>query len=305
MVTVDPHSTSGTGPFRLLSAVLAVLTVLSPQIIAREALNFSHTQKHMDPDAGRTSFAAMQKSETTSVRKGKKGLPAPAAEEKSKPAPATVKQAVTSTPANRTGSVIAKNTAPRTTKRVEPPPSKTVAETTRKQPAKGEPRVERNADLRTESRTESRTQPRPELKTEARTEARTEPKTEPHIQPRPEPIAAEADPDRPPQILAATDRIEVIEWGSRPNAANPSAASGTSNRSTGRVNVSTRKIEVAIDTPRVIQIQQALAARGFLIGEPTGVYDDATTDAMRRFQIAERIDATGYPTAHSLKRLGL
>ena len=40
-------------------------------------------------------------------------------------------------------------------------------------------------------------------------------------------------------------------------------------------------------------------------GEPTGLYDEATVEAMRQFQTMSRIDVTGYPTAHSLKRLGL
>jgi hypothetical protein len=37
----------------------------------------------------------------------------------------------------------------------------------------------------------------------------------------------------------------------------------------------------------------------------TGEYDDATIEAMRRFQTQQKIPVTGYPTAHALKRLGL
>jgi len=54
-----------------------------------------------------------------------------------------------------------------------------------------------------------------------------------------------------------------------------------------------------------MQIQQALNQRGFYFGEMTGVYDAETIEAMRRFQISQKISATGYPTAHALKRLGL
>ena len=60
-----------------------------------------------------------------------------------------------------------------------------------------------------------------------------------------------------------------------------------------------------IESKRVIEIQEALAQKGFYTGPPTGTYDEATFDAMRRFQISNRIDVTGYPTAHALKRLGL
>ena len=69
--------------------------------------------------------------------------------------------------------------------------------------------------------------------------------------------------------------------------------------------VSSRRYEVEIDPNRVLQIQQALISRGFLAGEPTSVYDEVTIEAMRLFQISQKIDATGYPTAHALKRLGL
>jgi peptidoglycan hydrolase-like protein with peptidoglycan-binding domain len=60
-----------------------------------------------------------------------------------------------------------------------------------------------------------------------------------------------------------------------------------------------------MDSARVVQIQQALARQGYYSGEMSGVYDEATVDAMHRFQLAQRIGATGYPTAQALKRLGL
>ncbi|MGE0883605.1 MAG: peptidoglycan-binding protein [Blastocatellales bacterium] len=63
--------------------------------------------------------------------------------------------------------------------------------------------------------------------------------------------------------------------------------------------------KVNIDSMRVIQIQQALTSQGFYSGETTGVYDQNTIEAMRRFQASNKIAATGYPTAHALKRLGL
>ena len=67
----------------------------------------------------------------------------------------------------------------------------------------------------------------------------------------------------------------------------------------------TRRRNVNIDESRVLQIQQALNERGFYLGEMTGDYDAETIEAMRRFQISKKISATGYPTAHALKRLGL
>ena len=55
---------------------------------------------------------------------------------------------------------------------------------------------------------------------------------------------------------------------------------------------------------RVIQIQKALKERGFFSSEPTGIYDDETIDGMKAFQAKERIDVTGYPTAHALRGWG-
>jgi peptidoglycan hydrolase-like protein with peptidoglycan-binding domain len=56
---------------------------------------------------------------------------------------------------------------------------------------------------------------------------------------------------------------------------------------------------------RVMEIQLALKERKFLAGQPTGVYDAQTVSAMKAFQTAHQIEATGYPTARALHRLGL
>lgn len=126
------------------------------------------------------------------------------------------------------------------------------------------------------------------------TPARIEPAPAPKVE------ASRAEEPIPPPLLAASDRIEVVEWGTKPS-------SGTLLPAPPPLKplVSTRRYEVDIDPARVLQIQQALITRGFLSGEPTSVYDEATIEAMRLFQLSQKIDATGYPTAHALKRLGL
>lgn len=70
-------------------------------------------------------------------------------------------------------------------------------------------------------------------------------------------------------------------------------------------NVSSKRVSVSMDTERITEIQEALMSKGFYAGTPTGEWDAATVEAMRRFQISQKIDVTGYPTAHSLKKLGL
>lgn len=105
------------------------------------------------------------------------------------------------------------------------------------------------------------------------------------------------------------DRIEVIESGS--DAANKLFATHSTRASYTPVSASTmppvskRKLEVSMDSARVTEIQQALIKQGYYTGEPTGTWDDTTYESMRRFQFEHKVDVTGYPTAHSLKLLGL
>ncbi len=117
--------------------------------------------------------------------------------------------------------------------------------------------------------------------------------------------SSQADPDLP-------DNIEVFEHGSPSSEAQERMFSLPSPRNPATPRTATHSLStpikhknVGMDSTRVMEIQQALNSRGFYQGERTGVYDDATIDAMRRFQATEKIPVTGYPTAHALKRLGL
>jgi Putative peptidoglycan binding domain len=113
----------------------------------------------------------------------------------------------------------------------------------------------------------------------------------------------------PESYPIAPDRIEVIESGaeSAPDLSRhlnpPSPRSNTPQ--TSDIVVPSRRKGVKIDESRALQIQQALKKRGFYTEELSGVYDQTTIEAMRRFQVDQKIPATGYPTAHALKRLGL
>lgn len=112
-------------------------------------------------------------------------------------------------------------------------------------------------------------------------------------------------PDPSPRIVP--DRIEVLEYGSTNSnelskLLSPPQPSSQLSSDVGTITPS-RKVN--IDVMRVIQIQQALASKGFYSGETSGNYDESTIDAMRRFQSSNKISVTGYPTAHALKRLGL
>jgi len=56
---------------------------------------------------------------------------------------------------------------------------------------------------------------------------------------------------------------------------------------------------------RISEIQQALAKNGSYAGEPSGKWDDATVDAMRKFQESHGLSPTGKLDAKTLQQLGL
>jgi len=58
-------------------------------------------------------------------------------------------------------------------------------------------------------------------------------------------------------------------------------------------------------TDRISEIQQALAKNGSYAGEPNGKWDDATVDAMKKFQESHGLNATGKVDAKTLQQLGL
>ncbi len=124
------------------------------------------------------------------------------------------------------------------------------------------------------------------------------------------PRRAETPPPGNPVIVP--DKIEVIETGpadaetlSRFFNLRKSSDSAMAFTNVTSSSNSIKRIKVSMDSDRISEIQQALANRGFLETEPTGVYDDSTVDAMSRFQKSQKIRVTGYPTAHALNRLGL
>ena len=56
---------------------------------------------------------------------------------------------------------------------------------------------------------------------------------------------------------------------------------------------------------RIRDIQSALNREGALNGQPTGKWDDATVDAMRKFQESHGLSPTGKIDALTLNKLGL
>ena len=68
---------------------------------------------------------------------------------------------------------------------------------------------------------------------------------------------------------------------------------------------SVRPASSGIPTERVTEIQRALIKEGYLEGQATGQYDDATIAAMKQFQTDNGFPASGLPSAYTLKKLGV
>lgn len=60
-----------------------------------------------------------------------------------------------------------------------------------------------------------------------------------------------------------------------------------------------------IPAERVAEIQNALIKAGYMDGPASGLYDDATIDAMKQFQAKNGLSQTGLPSAPLLKKLGV
>lgn len=56
---------------------------------------------------------------------------------------------------------------------------------------------------------------------------------------------------------------------------------------------------------RIKEIQEALAKSGAYSGKPSGKWDGATVEAMKRFQAGQGLNPTGKMDAKSLQKLGL
>jgi hypothetical protein len=123
-------------------------------------------------------------------------------------------------------------------------------------------------------------------------------------------VAEERIADAPKLPIARPDRVEVIEPHSPQleqlqalRNTRPLPSYGAIVTRTGTP-PAVRK-DLNIPQQRVFEIQYELAKRGFFAAEPNGLYDDTTVAAMWEFQKNYGLPATGYPTAHALKRLGL
>jgi peptidoglycan hydrolase-like protein with peptidoglycan-binding domain len=75
--------------------------------------------------------------------------------------------------------------------------------------------------------------------------------------------------------------------------------------SRGKAKGKGKRGQQAIDSPRAREIQEALIQQNYLKGEPSGKWDDATQEAMKRYQAAQGWQAKTVPDSRALIKLGL
>lgn len=91
-----------------------------------------------------------------------------------------------------------------------------------------------------------------------------------------------------------------------------SKSTSTSAHSTGSKNKKSRKSatkrthgQQKIDQKRTLEIQEALIREHYLDGKPTGVWNDATQQAMQKYQADNNWQSKTTPDARALIKLGL
>jgi peptidoglycan hydrolase-like protein with peptidoglycan-binding domain len=84
-----------------------------------------------------------------------------------------------------------------------------------------------------------------------------------------------------------------------------SKASNAAHRSNKKSRKTRARGQKNIDGERARQIQEALVREHYMSGSPTGKWDDATQQAMRRYQAAQGWQSKSVPDSRALIRLGL
>jgi sulfite reductase alpha subunit-like flavoprotein len=118
-------------------------------------------------------------------------------------------------------------------------------------------------------------------------------------------------------VLLAATMSRAVEAKTDTKAATnaPAAQSHVSTRSRSATSKSKRsrrsaanrrsKGQQKIDSQRALEIQQALIREHYLTGKPTGVWNDATQQAMQRYQADNNWQSKTTPDARALIKLGL
>lgn len=98
----------------------------------------------------------------------------------------------------------------------------------------------------------------------------------------------------------------LMSGAAHPGAAQTSSSKTKKKHSSSKSKKKSRaKAQTAPTPDRIKEIQSALQREGAYDGQPTGKWDAATADAMRKYQDKNGINPTGKIDALSLEKLGL
>jgi len=103
-----------------------------------------------------------------------------------------------------------------------------------------------------------------------------------------------------PQNSASIPHAKTAPSGHTPSKTKSTKHTGTSQSRDAR-----RRSAMRPEPQRVQEIQEALVKSGELHQEPTGQWDEATREAMKRYQQANGFGVTGLPDSKSLMKMGL
>jgi hypothetical protein len=108
-------------------------------------------------------------------------------------------------------------------------------------------------------------------------------------------------------LLAASvsQAADVSESHNRPAASSQRSVHKISHRHGKAARKPHPRGQQAIDTTRAREIQEALLREHYLTGQPSGVWDETSQDAMRRYQQAQGWQTKTVPDSRALIRLGL
>ena len=110
-------------------------------------------------------------------------------------------------------------------------------------------------------------------------------------------------------LVAGAGQVDVASGQAQSPVAQPKGYSAAAPKAASRKKPVRRvvkpKAQAAPTRERIVEIQAALGREGFYQGTPSGTWDVGTTQAMRDFQSAKGLSATGKLGALSLQKLGL
>lgn len=101
---------------------------------------------------------------------------------------------------------------------------------------------------------------------------------------------------------------QTSQKSSKSSTASKSSTGSKSHASTKKARAKRGRKEKGQTAPtpeRISEIQQALAKDGSFSGSPNGKWDDATVEAMKKFQAAHALNPSGKLDALTLQKLGL